>query len=159
MNIFTDVQQSGFSTWVRESPSLLGYPTFLFLHTVGLGLLVGTSVALDLRILGFGKATALLPMRKFFSLIAIGFWISLISGVVLWSADAVIWSTDIVFYIKLVFVLLAMLAVHFIRRQVLNNPSAAGDPLSARAKLLALTSLTLWVAAITAGRLTAYIGK
>jgi len=159
MNILADIQQSGFSTWVRESPSMFGYPTFLFLHTVGLGVLVGTSVALDLRILGFGRATALLPMKKFFPLIGIGFWISLLSGTVLWAADAVTWSTDLVFYAKLLFIVLAMLAVHFIRRQVLNNPSAANDPLPGRAKLLAMTSLMLWVAAITAGRLTAYIGK
>ena len=157
MNIFTDLQQSAVGTWVRESPSLLGYPTFLFLHTVGLGLLVGTSVAISLRILGFGRRTALSPMVKVYPLTYLGFWISFVSGFALWLADAELWSRDILFYIKLGFVVLGMITVRMIRKRVLDRHDA--DPLPREAKFFAVTSLLLWLCAITAGRLTAYIGK
>lgn len=156
MNIFADLEQSGFATWVRESPSLLGYPMFLTLHTVGLGLLVGTSTAIDLRILGFGRQTALPSMSRFFPLLWLGFWISLISGAVLWIADATVWSKDVVFYIKIGFIALGIMNIRLIRTLVFRNPTKDA---SRGGKVLAISSLFLWVCAITAGRLTAYIGK
>ena len=48
------IENSGFGTWVRESGSLWSYPTIIFLHSLGLSFVVGMSVALDLRLLGFG---------------------------------------------------------------------------------------------------------
>jgi len=159
MDIFTSLEQSGFGTFVRESPSLLAYPTFLFLHTVGLGLLVGASAAVDLRILGFGRGTALLPMDKFFPVIWVGFWISAISGAALWTADAATWSKDVVFYIKMAFVVLGMLQMRVIRSRVFRAPGVSESHLPPNGKAFAIASLVLWIAAITAGRLTAYIGK
>ena len=155
MDIFLEIEQSGIGTWIRESPSLLGYPTFLFLHTVGLGLLVGTSVTIDLRILGFGRATALPAMEKFYSVLMLGFWISFVSGAALWIADAATWSKDIVFYIKMAFIVLGMLSARLIRSRVLRDPAL----LPGNGRMLAIASLVLWLGAITAGRLTAYIGK
>ena len=156
MNVFADIEQSGLATWVRESPSLWGYPMFLTLHTVGLGLLVGTSTAINLRILGFGRQTNLDSMGRFFPFLWLGFWISLVSGAVLWIADAAVWSKDVVFYIKMGVIVLALINVRLIRSLVFRNPDSAP---STGAKALAIGSLFLWVAAITAGRLTAYIGK
>ena len=49
------IEGSAWATWLKESPSLWGYATLLFLHTVGLSFTVGPSVAIDLRILGVGR--------------------------------------------------------------------------------------------------------
>ena len=159
MNIFVDIEQSGAATFIRESPSLLAYPTFLFMHTVGLGLLVGTSAAIDLRILGVGRETQLAPMDKFFKLIWIGFWLSAISGIALWIADAHTWSKDIVFYIKMALIVLSMACARLIRNRLVKHRDSKDKEFSPGGKILAMVSLGLWVAAITAGRLTAYIGK
>ena len=159
MDVFTQIEQTGFATWVRQSPSILGYPSFLFLHTVGLGLLVGASVTIDLRILGFGRRTALAPMEKLYPLIALGFWISFVSGVVLWTIDAATWSKSIVFYIKIAFIVAGMLTLRLIRSRVLKDPAANGGVVPVNGKILAIVSLVVWLGAITAGRLTAYIGK
>ena len=51
MALFVWIEQSALSVWVRESPSLLAFPFILFLHTLGLALLAGISVALDLWLL------------------------------------------------------------------------------------------------------------
>ena len=40
MDFLIRLEESGFGTWVRESPSLWAYPTVLFLHTLGLALLL-----------------------------------------------------------------------------------------------------------------------
>ena len=57
MALFVWIEQSALSVWVRESPSLLAFPFILFLHTLGLALLAGISVALDFWLL-MGAASA-----------------------------------------------------------------------------------------------------
>jgi len=47
------------SIWVHESPSVWAQPTVLTLHTMGMGVLVGASWVLDLRLLGIGGASLL----------------------------------------------------------------------------------------------------
>ena len=50
MEFLSTLESSGFSTWLRESNSIWGYPMILTLHTVGLALLVGANTVLDLRL-------------------------------------------------------------------------------------------------------------
>jgi len=40
MDLLATLESSGFSTWLRESNSIWGYPMILTLHTVGLALVV-----------------------------------------------------------------------------------------------------------------------
>src|SRR5215468_216135 len=109
MNILTALEQSGFSSWVRESPSVRAYPTVLFLHTVGLGFLVGASMVIDLRLLGFSPSMPLEPVKKFFPVMWFGFWVNALSGVVLVVIDATKMLTNPLFYIKIGFIALALL--------------------------------------------------
>jgi hypothetical protein len=87
-DLLAAVEQSGIATWIRESPTLWAYPTILFLHTVGLGFLVGPNVAIDLRLLGFPRELPLAPMRRWFPVMWCGFWVNAVSGVALLAADA-----------------------------------------------------------------------
>ena len=48
---FGAIERSGLSTWIRESPSLFAFYFILLLHTVGLSLVVGANVVVDLRTL------------------------------------------------------------------------------------------------------------
>ena len=50
MELLTVLEDSAFSTWLRESTSLWAYPTILTLHTVGLAVLVGLNATVDLRV-------------------------------------------------------------------------------------------------------------
>jgi hypothetical protein len=158
MEFLARVEQIAFFTWVRESPSLFAYPTILLLHTIGMGLVVGISAGIDLRILGVAPEIALEPMRKYFPVFWIGFWMNAISGAVLLLADATTKLANWDFYLKMVFIVLALVTVRLIRRRVLDDPLIDKKPLTVHAKLLAMTSLIFWFGAITAGRLLAYLG-
>ena len=158
MEFLRQLEQSGFSSWVRESPSLLAYPTVLFLHTIGMGLLVGVNAGIDLRILGFASGIPVAPLEKYFRFLWIGFWINAVSGSVLLAADATTKLTNPVFYVKMVFISLAIADVYLIKKHVFRNPLVDKMPLSSNAKIIAATSLFFWLAATTAGRLMAYIG-
>ena len=52
-------EQNAFSVWVRESPSLLAFPFILYLHTLGLAMLAGINVGLDLWLLGTTNSAVL----------------------------------------------------------------------------------------------------
>ena len=83
MDFLIRLEESGFGTWVRESPSLWAYPTVLFLHTLGLAMVVGLSTAFDLRLIGVAPSLPLTPFKSFYPLIWIGFIINAVSGVAL----------------------------------------------------------------------------
>jgi hypothetical protein len=157
MDFLNSLEQCGFSTWMRESPSVWAYPSVLFLHTVGLGFLVGTSMAIDLRILGFSPRMPLDPLKKFFPIMYAGFWINAASGVVLAMIDATKMLTNPLFYIKLGLIALAVVCGRFIWKQVFTDPLIDAAPVRTSAKWFAGASLFCWAAAITAGRLTAYL--
>ncbi len=151
----TAVEQSSFATWVREAPTLWAYPTILFLHTVGLGFLVGLNTAIDLRILGVAPRLPLAPMRALLPLMWLGFWVNAVSGVALLAADATTKLLNPVFGVKLAFIALGVVNMKMFKGRILDAPIPEA---ASHAQLIALTSLVAWVGATTAGRLMGYLG-
>lgn len=140
------------STWV--------YPGLLFVHTLGLGILVGLNAAVGLRLLGFAPNIPVADMEPLFPYMWAGFWVNAVSGSVLFIADAPKKAANPSFIIKLVLIALAVWVMRALRRHAFSRSSNLLNPsspvVSRRAKLLAALSLVLWGGAITAGRLMAY---
>jgi hypothetical protein len=158
MSFLASIENSALAAWVRESSSLLAYPTILFMHTVGLGFLVGLNAAIDLRILGFARKLPLAPMESFYRIMWAGFWVNLASGTLLLMADATTKLASRVFYVKMAFVFLGVVNMILIRRRVFRDPAIDTAPVAGFGRMLAIASLVLWMGAITAGRLMAYFG-
>ena len=149
------LEDSAFSQWVVGSDSLLAYPSILTLHTVGLALVVGAAIVVDLRTLGVGDAIPLSTLRRAFRIFWIGFAINLVSGLILFASEATTKGVQPVFYIKLTLIAAALVITSAIRRRTLTAPGMA--PRGGNARPLAVASLVLWAAAIVAGRLMAYL--
>jgi hypothetical protein len=158
MEFISQLQHSAVMDWVRESGSLLGYPTILFLHTMGLATVAGLNGAIDLRLLGAATKVPLSSLTPFFPFIWMAFGLTAVTGLILLIADAESKLASPVFWVKLVFIILALVNLHVLKRQVFANPDVDTRPLPSQAQLLALSSLLFWVGATTAGRLMAYIG-
>ena len=154
MELLSWLEATPFAVWVRESGSLWAYPTILTLHTLGLGVLVGANATLDFRLLGFGRAIPLAPLIGLFPVMWTGFALNAITGTALFVADASTKVTQTVFLIKLVFIALGVAAVAMLQRTLARDSTGAGSP---RPRLLAAGSLVVWIGAITAGRLMAYL--
>ena len=137
------LEGSALSVWLRESTSVWAYPTVLTLHTFGMGLLAGASMAFDLRLLGIARRIPLNALRLLFPLMWSGFWVNAVTGSMLFAANATTRGTSVLFLMKMSFVALGVVTIVLLKR----NPT----------KLLAVASLVLWLAAITAGRLLAYL--
>ena len=159
MDFLVRLEQTGFGTWVREAPTLWAYPTVLFLHTVGLGFLVGINVAIDLRLLGVARRLPLAPFERLFPVMWAGFWINALSGVALILADATTKLTNPVFYVKMLFVMLGVVNMGWLKRRLFRDPGSLDAwPATRQARFVAVTSLVIWIGATTAGRLMGYLG-
>lgn len=152
------IEQTGLSTWVRESPSIFAFPMVLLLHTVGMAMVVAISAGIDLRILGFAPGLRLAPLERFFPIMWTGIIMSAITGTLLVMQDASTKLTNPDFYVKMVFVALAVITLRRLRSRVFGDPRVDEAPLSTNVKVLAVASMFFWLGAITTGRLLAYIG-
>ena len=150
------LEQSGLSTWLRESPSVFGFYFILVFHTIGLALVVGPNSAIDLRLLGVAPDIPLPPLRSWFKLMWLGLAINVTSGIFLVLAYPSKAFTNPDFYIKLTLIGFAVWTLRKIKRQVFDDSSLSEAAISARGKMLAVWSLVLWAGVITAGRLLAY---
>ncbi len=138
------------SIWLREAPTLLAFPTVLIFHTVGLGFLAGPAIALDLRLLGFAPNVPLDAMRKFVPVGWLGFLMNATSGLLLLWAYPTKNLTNPIFYLKLTLIGTGMWM--WVKLSKI-------DEIDARIRTLARTSIFVWAAAVTAGRLLAYTYK
>jgi len=152
--LLAGIEQSAFSVWVRESGSVWSYPSIIFLHTVGLALLVGLNVAIDLRLLGVARDVPLAPLARFFRIMWAGFWMNVISGTVLLASDATTTLRHPAFYVKIAFIAAAVTIL--IRTERLLSLDDLDGPLPPAARRLAWASLACWMGVIIAGRLMTY---
>lgn len=140
---------------MRSSPFL--YPAAEILHILGFVLLVGSIIALDLRLLGLGRSIAIQPMAQLLlPLSRAGFLLAIGMGFLLFSADAAHVVRNPAFLAKLALIATALVNIAIAhlgpwRRMLLWHSEA-----SSGAKLTGLASLLLWIGAICAGRLIAY---
>ena len=151
--LFTWLEMTSLATWVREGESLWAFPTVLTVHTFGLGMLVGAAAVVNLRLLGIGWRAPLTAFRSLFRVMWLGFWLNAITGSMLFIAQASNRGTSLFFLAKMVFVAIGVYSTIMIKRRVFDAPPDTAVP----ARSLAMVSLVAWTAAITAGRLLAYV--
>ena len=157
MSILEAIQNTGFADWMRVSE--WGYPIILTLHSIGLAMVVGVLFVIDLRILGVPRSLPILPLRQLMTLVWLGFVLNLITGLCLFSADAVKFFESPTFRFKLASVFAGVGLAVFLSSSVLG----VGDKFDRReavipacAKVFASLSLLMWLAAICLGRYVAY---
>lgn len=157
IQIFEWLEATWIATFVRESPSLLGYTTFLSLHAMGLAIVVGVNTAIALRLLGFARGVPVAPLLKLFPVMYGGFTVNTISGLGLFAASATSLVTNSMFLWKIAFVVLGVISIELLRANVFSGRALqSGEVLPSRAKIFAWLSIFCWFGAIVSGRLTAY---
>ena len=154
--MLASLEGSAFSMWLLGSNSIWAYPTVLTLHTFGMMVLAGAAAMIDLRLLGFGRGIPLGSMNTLFRVIWGGLALNAVTGTMLFVADATKRGTSVIFLVKMLLIVVGVVTIVMIRRD-LNRGNGEPVAVSGTAKLLAITSLLAWSAAITAGRLLAYV--
>ena len=130
------------------------FPVVESLHFVGFAFSIGTIAILDLRLLGLAMrrqsaselAADLDPWTR------VGFTLMLITGPLMFSADAVTYHGNPAFQFKMVCLLLAFLFHFTIHRRAARSEAS---PLAA--KFAGGLSLVLWTAVVAGGRMIAFV--
>ncbi|GLK81149.1 DUF6644 family protein [Methylopila turkensis] len=143
---------------VAMRQSAVAYPLANLVHLLGLVLLVGPILLLDLRLLGFGKAVAVDDAARLLTPFAgVGLALLVVTGPLLFAADARALSTNTLLLWKLAGAALGLanaLAFRALWRS--RYPFwDQGPPVAARAQ--ALGSIGLWLGVAALGRLIAYV--
>ena len=152
------VDSTRLNAFLRQSN--WAFPTLDTIHTLGIVLVAGTIMLVDLRLLGLALRSV--PIAQLVARIVPatlwGFALMLASGGLLFSSEAVKMYHSPAFRIKVVLLALAGLNALIFHRTIYRD-AAAWDPASIapfRARLAGLLSLVFWIAIIAAGRAIAY---
>jgi len=154
-SIFLALQESALGHAMRSSPAL--YPAVEILHIFGFVVLVGSILALDLRLLGVGRAIPIHPMAQLLlPLSRLGFLLAISMGFLLFSADAAHVVRNPAFQAKLLLIAAALVNIVIAHAGLWRRVALWGSEAPRGAKIAALMSLLLWLAFVCAGRLIAY---
>ncbi len=150
------LEMSALGEAMRQSLTL--YPAVETLHIIGFSILVGSIVAFDLSVLGFGRAIPLeAAARHLLPVSWVGFAITAPMGLLLFTTEATSIAENPSFQFKMSLILLAginMLAFHLGPwKSVALWPSGAAP---SAARYGAAASMVLWLGVVAGGRLIAY---
>lgn len=150
-----------FFEWLSTSPfaNAMNGPEWAFplvqsIHFIGFAFSIGTIAIVDLRLLGLGmrRQSAAELAADLDPWTWVGFALMLITGPLMFSADAVVYHVNPSFQFKMVCLLLAFLFHFTIHRKAARSEL---PPLAAR--FAGAFSLLLWTAVIAGGRMIAFV--
>jgi len=143
------------SSWV--------WPVCEIVHFVGMALLLGAVGLLDLRLLGVAKGLPVAQVQRLIPMGVLGYVLSVMTGIVFVSGDPFFPAVDklnnLAFELKMLFMLLAglnVLAFYLTGVARVANALAPGHDAPLSAKVIAGTSLFLWIGVIYFGRMIMY---
>jgi hypothetical protein len=143
-------ENSGVGEAIRNSSWL--FPVIESFHLLGLAVIGGAVLVVDLRLLGFGlrrQPVAQLAQDAQRWLIA-SLAVMLLTGILLFTSEAIKCYYHIAFWVKMTSLLLAIVFTFTVRRKVTMADETRVSPLLS--KLVALTSVALWSGVGIGGR-------
>lgn len=148
--------------WIKETAlgAAVRDSTWLFwagqsLHFIGLSLLLGGMLIVDLRLLGFIRRVPVRAALAFLPLALVGFLINLATGIEFFTMDPFMYWPNPAFRLKMLLILLAGLNALVFTVMEYRHALVLGDDedTGALAKVTAGLSLGLWLAVLLLGRL------
>ncbi len=156
--LLTQLQETAIAVSIRDSLYL--FPLLEAVHVIGLALVFGTIAVIDLRLLGV--ASAYRSFERMAADIMVWTWaafaVTAVTGVLMFITNAVVYSGNVYFQVKVGLLVLAALNVLVFeltaRRTVRQWDQAASAP--PIGKVVASVSLVVWIAVIFAGRMIGF---
>jgi len=130
------------------------FPVVQSLHFMGFALSLGLIAIIDFRLLGLAmrRQTAAQLAADLDRWIAIGIGVMLITGPLMFSADAVRYHVNPSFQFKMTCLMLALVFHYTVHRR-----ATRADASPALAKIAGATSLLLWTCVVAGGRMIAFV--
>ncbi|MGY8788761.1 MAG: hypothetical protein ACKVKR_00390 [Pseudomonadales bacterium] len=149
------------STWVGDQMRNIFwlFPMMETIHFIGLTIMFGSLLVIDVRVIGFGRFINMNASMKFIPIAIGAFSINLITGLAFLCADPFRYFPNIAFQWKMGLVVIAGLNAlwfWFGEHQELKS-LADGEDAPFRAKVIAALSIAIWVGVIIFGRMIPYV--
>src|SRR5688572_31947871 len=112
---------------------------------------MGVVVAVNMRVLGFAKELSVPAFARLFNIAWLGFFINLISGLILFAGSTSSYVFQGTFQLKIGAIILGGILMKFVMGAVRDN-----KPLATQ-KMLAVVCLICWIIGVVTGRLMAYL--
>ncbi len=149
-----------FAAWVAQAPQLVGpiYPWVSAGHILALGLLIGSIVAVDLRLLGlFARLPLADTARALTRLAAIALAATLLTGLMLFSVQPSHYLDNSAFVLKMGLIVAGLVNVAVMHLQTGWRRLGQAETASAGVRVSAAASLLIWISAVFAGRWIAFL--
>jgi hypothetical protein len=135
------------------------WPTCETLHFIGLTLLLGVVVLVDLRVLGVMKGVSFASLHRLLPWAAFGFGVNVITGILFFVGMPGQYIHNKSFYWKVALVMLA--GVNALYFTFLEEPWALepGEDAPLTAKIAAASAMVLWVGVMYCGSMLPFLGN
>jgi hypothetical protein len=152
--LFQWCESAGLIVAMRRSLWL--FPVIESVHLMGLALIGGAVLMVDLRLLGVGlrRQPVAVVAREAERWLLVSLFVMLPTGFLLFMASAVKCYYLPAFWVKMTALFLAILFTFSVRRRVAMGDETRMNPVWAR--LVAVVSVTLWSAVAIAGRMVGF---
>ncbi|NKB33972.1 MAG: hypothetical protein GKR91_12825 [Pseudomonadales bacterium] len=152
------IVDSSLTQWIQATYWL--WPVMEITHFIGLTLLLGGLIIIDLRMAGFLRAIDPAATHKLLPAVALGFTLNLVTGILFFYGDPMRYSINIGFQFKMVLVLIAGInaALYHWKVDPLLGTMDRSLASPTIAKVVAFTSLGTWTGVLLLGRLIPYVG-
>lgn len=151
------IEHSALGAAMRSN--LVLYPIVEAAHVLGVAILVGSILLLDLALMGWKRAAhAHAMLRMAVPVAAGGLLLAAMTGVALFTADATAYVGNSAFQLKQALILVGLLNVVWFHRVL--SPRAASWPAGApprRVRIAGAVSALIWIAVLVSGRMIAYV--
>ena len=137
--------------WLRYSR--WGYAALNASHILGIALLIGAVVTLDLRLTGLWRSVELGPLYRILaSVAATGLIIAISTGILLFTVRATEYVT-----FELLFIKLALITIGIVLAAIMHFKVDIKNCSRERQRLFGVLSLLIWPAVLVCGRLLAFV--
>lgn len=154
------LQDTSWATGIRESLNL--YPALYTLHIFGFVIMVTATSVLDLRILGLGLVQRSVDSVSHLALpwVRAGLGANVVTGFLVFAAQAVDMYTNTAFRLKMLLVLFAGLNVVLVEMTIQRNRGDWGNGGRAPgiARFSAVLSIVLWFGIVAMSRVIGFTG-
>jgi hypothetical protein len=153
LSLFKWFDHTQIAVWIRSSTYL--FPAIEVVHLLGLTLLYGAVLVVDLRLLGFGmrRQTVSRLAAQVGPFASLGIGVMLLTGIPLFLSEALKCYANSAFWFKIGFFLAALVFQYTIHRGIVSSDQTS--PIAS--KLTGCFSMMLWLGVGLGGRAIAFV--
>jgi uncharacterized membrane protein len=152
--------------WIRVA-SIAGFinttnwawPTLETLHFMGLSMILGVALVVNLRMLGVAKNISFAALHRYLPWGILGFGLNVSTGLLFFVTIPDQYTENLALHIKMILMMIA--GVNILYFTIFEEPwkLGPGDNASLRAKVVTTVTVVLWTGVIYFGRMMPFIGN